>query len=359
MCRASHGLMAVGIITVCFYTEPSFATPAPTSTPAALGPWGHFDGRVDTHRPHKGDPDYDSEWPDWQEILLNDFNYIDRNSRRWTAHKGDHIDGASIPKVFWSWLIGTPTTGPFFDASVIHDSYCYRKTKNITPGKEPEWSQIHRMFYEGMRCSSTGEFEAQTKYWAVRKWGPPHDRSLFQRLFGSPDDPTPKVPRRGPAAQFLSRFEGFLNDAEIAGFFAGMTQVTDKNQSDLTEFRVSPSAQLVAATKLATQINSFIAATNMMQESREPRVSATAGPSVRTQGEDYRSFSSFEMRYGREKEKAKPEDFIAGSTYIVASSPEEKEILETAIFIAQHGDKLSPDDLDRLATEGIPTAVPR
>ena len=193
-------------------------TPAPSvsPTPTTLKPWGHFEGHVDTHRPQKGEPDFDPKWPDWQEVLLQDFNYVDRSGHRWSAHKGDHIDGASIPKIFWGWLVGTPKTGSDFDASVIHDSYCYRKGQNISPGNEPQWSQIHRMFYEGMRCSGTGEFEADTKYWAVRKWGPPTDRSIFQRLFGSPDGLIVKTPDRGPAAEQVSKFAVFFSDAEDA-----------------------------------------------------------------------------------------------------------------------------------------------
>src|SRR4051812_41109463 len=217
MACMSHRIIyfLIAAASIAGYAKAASPTPAPTASPETLEPWGHFVGRVSTMRPKPGDAEYSSEFPAWQEILLGDFKYIDRKHVDWTAQKGDHIDGASIPKLFWSWLVGTPEIGPYFDASVIHDSYCYRKQHDL-PGKEREWSAILLMFYEGMKCRGTGEFEAQTKYWAVLKGGPPKDRSLWQRIFGSPDDPPTKTPARGPAAQLLTTSMLLLDDSQIA-----------------------------------------------------------------------------------------------------------------------------------------------
>jgi Protein of unknown function (DUF1353) len=352
-------LLRLVSLAVCLFTisaqspgasSPSLA-PSTSATPARLEPWGHFEGHVDTHRPNKGDPDFDPKWPDWQEVLVQDFSYFDRKGKHWIAHKGDHIDGASIPKVFWGWLIGTPTTGSDFDASVIHDSYCYRKGQNISPGREPQWSEIHRMFYEAMRCSDTGQFEAKIKYWAVRKWGPPANRSIFQRLFGSPDGRTIKTPNRGPAADLVSKFGVLLNDEDVATFFAGMTQSSNANDPKLTEFQISPSAQMVAADKIASELNQLAGASRTDYSGGRFSQGGSSGGSRYAKGQ-------WDVSVQVERNLITPNKLIVAPTYIVARSPEEKEAVEAAIYIAQRADRLSADDLDQLAEKGIPKTSP-
>ena len=53
-------------------------------------------------------------------LLLEPFWYIDPQGRRWEAPQGSVTNGASIPRTLWS-SIGSPYTGDYRRASVIHD----------------------------------------------------------------------------------------------------------------------------------------------------------------------------------------------------------------------------------------------
>ncbi|APH71246.1 DUF1353 domain-containing protein [Aquibium oceanicum] len=77
--------------------------------------------------------------------LLTDFSYTDPNGERWTAPKNAIVDGASIPRVFWS--AGSPWVGPYRQASVIHDYYCVTKVR--------PWKEVHRMFYNAALAGGT------------------------------------------------------------------------------------------------------------------------------------------------------------------------------------------------------------
>lgn len=341
------------------------ATPTPPSASPTpnLEPWGYFEGRVETTRPKKGDPDFDPSWPEWQQVLLRDFQYVDRRNVRWIAPKGDRLDGASIPKLLWGWLVGDPLIGPYFEASVLHDAYCYRKAKDL-PGKEHDWSAIHRMFYEAMRCGGTGEFEAQTKYFAVRKFGPPRDRSIWQRLFGSPDQ-VAKVTPTGPAAQLLSRAKLVLTDADITNFFASMTETPDPTNPANVAFHVPPEGQMIAAVKLAAQIErsmstEYWTSTTMTgavtTSGRSPATTTTTTKGTATGATPAASPSASEkpMFALPRPVEVQPENLMIGTTYVSVTDPEQRKALEEIIYIARNSDRISLDDIDRLAEDGIP-----
>src|SRR5262249_10840000 len=80
--------------------------------------------------------------------LMADFSYIEptRPPTVWPAAKGRCIDGASIPEFLWS-LVGSPFTGIYRRASVVHDIAC--QDKPLTSDR------AHYMFYLAMRCDRT------------------------------------------------------------------------------------------------------------------------------------------------------------------------------------------------------------
>lgn len=88
------------------------------------GPFGHFVGTVKT------------EWiePDRKMRLLDDFSYVDSRGTVWAAPKGSVVDGASIPQVLWS-VVGSPYTGEYRNASVVHDVACVKRDK--------PWQDVH------------------------------------------------------------------------------------------------------------------------------------------------------------------------------------------------------------------------
>lgn len=127
------------------------------------GPFGHFVGTVKT------------EWiePDRKMRLLDDFAYVDPAGAEWKAPKGSVVDGASIPQVLWS-VVGSPYTGEYRNASVVHDVACAKRNK--------PWQDVHRMFYEACRAGGVGEEKAKLMYAAVYHFGPkwaPGGASLF------------------------------------------------------------------------------------------------------------------------------------------------------------------------------------
>lgn len=95
--------------------------------------------------------------------LLDAFSYVDQTGGVWDAPKGSLVDGASIPQAFWT-IIGGPFEGDYRNASVVHDVACDLK-------KRP-WRDVHKMFYDAMRCGGVSEKKAKVMYFAVFHFGP-------------------------------------------------------------------------------------------------------------------------------------------------------------------------------------------
>ena len=95
--------------------------------------------------------------------IKNDFSFIDSSGKRWLAPGGSIVDGASIPRVFWS-LLGGPYEGLYRDASVVHDVACVTRTRR--------WEDVHLMFYEAMLISGVSINKAKIMYAAVYYFGP-------------------------------------------------------------------------------------------------------------------------------------------------------------------------------------------
>jgi hypothetical protein len=129
----------------------SFTIPTPV---LAQDPqWGKFIGTVKT------------EWLDdgRKMQLLDGFSFVDPLGASWDAKKGVVVDGASIPKVFWSF-IGGPFEGKYRNASVVHDVACEERTRS--------WRVVHQMFYVASLRGGVGEVAAKVMYGAVYHFGP-------------------------------------------------------------------------------------------------------------------------------------------------------------------------------------------
>lgn len=106
------------------------------------------------------------EWPNGfkrEMRLLEDVSFIDNKGVVWTAHKGDLIDGASIPRAFWA-MFGSPFVGLYRRPSVIHDVYC--------KSKEKPFADTHQMFYEACLSDGVGRKKAMLAGQAVKRFGP-------------------------------------------------------------------------------------------------------------------------------------------------------------------------------------------
>lgn len=159
-----------------------------------MKPWGRFEGRVLAT--------WDDDGRDM--TLAAAFAYIDRAGVRWDAPAGSVVNGASIPRAFWS-LIGSPFTGRFRNASVVHDVACVERAR--------PWRQVHRMFYEACRCGRTGVVQAKTMYYAVYHFGP-RWRADGRTLL--PEAAAPPTPRQVAAIERWFR-EHDVDADEIPG----------------------------------------------------------------------------------------------------------------------------------------------
>lgn len=95
--------------------------------------------------------------------LRGDLRYRDPGGRLWAAPAGIIVDGASIPRILWT-AIGSPFTGNYLRASVIHDFYCDTKTR--------PWQEVHRVFFDAMISGGVPRLQANIMYFAVRAFGP-------------------------------------------------------------------------------------------------------------------------------------------------------------------------------------------
>lgn len=122
--------------------------------------------------------------------LESDLVFIDPADVRWAAPKGAVVDGASIPKGFWS-IIGGPFEGKYRNASIIHDWFCDKRTRT--------WQATHRVFYDGMIASGVGTVQAKLMYYAVLWGGPRWEERVSINTNLSTDDafsiapPAPRV----------------------------------------------------------------------------------------------------------------------------------------------------------------------
>jgi len=127
-----------------------------------------------------GDPE--AAWlPDGRLMkLLTEFTFTDAAKKPWIAPKDSKVDGASIPKVFWS-LIGGPYEGKYRNASVVHDVACMVQKER--------WQDVHHMFFDACRAGGLEEKLAKVMFAAVWHYGPRWPkRKAAARTLRSSDD---------------------------------------------------------------------------------------------------------------------------------------------------------------------------
>lgn len=100
--------------------------------------------------------------PDRRMKLLQDFTFTDPDGKEWLTPKGYRVDGASIPRPLWS-LVGSPYTGDYRRASIVHDKACDDATGNPKARRAAD-----RMFYHACRAGGCSVKEAWILYLGVR-----------------------------------------------------------------------------------------------------------------------------------------------------------------------------------------------
>jgi hypothetical protein len=153
-----------------------FSFLALSSTPSFAQ--GSFTGRVVVEWLTGQNPERDMR-------LIEPFSYTDPKGKKWSVPAGAVINGASIPPSLWS-VVGSPYTGSYRRASVIHDYYCGTRSET--------WQDVHRMFYYAMIAGGVDTIQAKVFYAAVYGGGPRWKAIVSKNLEGN--DETTIVPVR-------------------------------------------------------------------------------------------------------------------------------------------------------------------
>lgn len=156
--------------------------------------FGHFIGTVK------------AEWIDdgRNMRLIDRFIYVDPNSTEWVAASGSVINGASIPRLLWSFA-GSPFTGEYRDASVVHDVACQERKR--------AWQAVHEMFYLACRAGGVGEIKAKVIYGMVYKFGPRWGLDPRNFLAG----PDLSIEEANKLKDFIERKNPTLEDIRLFG----------------------------------------------------------------------------------------------------------------------------------------------
>lgn len=96
--------------------------------------------------------------------LLEAFSFIDPAGKEWKVPVGSFLNGATIPRALWS-IVGSPYTGSYRRATVIHDYF-------VGEGTNPEVSHAERrsadkMFYHACRSDGCTRSQAVVLYMGV------------------------------------------------------------------------------------------------------------------------------------------------------------------------------------------------
>ncbi|WP_126148347.1 DUF1353 domain-containing protein [Synechococcus elongatus] len=100
--------------------------------------------------------------PDRKMRLEEEFSFTDPDGVKWLVPSGYEIDGATIPKALWS-LVGSPYTGDYRRASIVHDKAC-----NDARGNFQSRRAADRMFFHACRAGGCSINAADTLYLGVR-----------------------------------------------------------------------------------------------------------------------------------------------------------------------------------------------
>ena len=119
-----------------------------------------------SHGCFSGDPrtlwQTDPKKPDRKMSVLEDFWFIDPDEKKWLTPANYGVDGASIPRALWT-LVGSPYTGDYRRASIVHDKACDDAVGNSAARRAAD-----RMFFHACREGGCGIAEAIMLYIGVR-----------------------------------------------------------------------------------------------------------------------------------------------------------------------------------------------
>lgn len=145
--------------------------------------------------------------------LADRLEFVDGQSRRWTARKGVLTDGASIPQVFVP-VIGQPTSPEFLNAAAVHDAYCGIGNESNPEYQSLPWEVVHRMFHDALIVGGTPDSKAKIMFAAVYLGGPRWNEPRRPSAVGLVPDAALQAAMR-QAQQFIEREQPTLEQLII------------------------------------------------------------------------------------------------------------------------------------------------
>lgn len=174
-----------------------------------------------------------AEKPDRNVELLKPFTYWDREGTAWTAKAESEVDGASIPKPLWA-LVGSPFTGDYRRASIVHDVYC------IDGQPHSDRRKADRMYYFACRKGGCGFVEALVHYIGVSIGGWIPGVNVVN-VFAAGADPKVSVSDDevddaaeiiiGTYHELRNKLMPFAEDADKEGGFTQIEELVDRQLS--------------------------------------------------------------------------------------------------------------------------------
>ncbi len=131
--------------------------------------------------------------------LLRDFWFQDPADTTWLAPAGSVVNGASIPAPLWS-TVGSPYTGPYRRASIVHDVACDEADHAADP--RAARSAADHMFYQACLAGGCSAAQAELLYTGVRigawlpqinLWAQPMQAALLAADRTMPDVPEESI----------------------------------------------------------------------------------------------------------------------------------------------------------------------
>jgi hypothetical protein len=151
--------------------------------------------------------------PDRCMRLLAEFWFDDPKGKRWEVPEGyDKMDGASIPRALWS-LIGSPYTGDYRRASIVHDYAC-----DQAGGDAATRAAADRMFYYACREGGCSWAFAVVLYIGVRIGAWTNLVETWRSVRTSKDDDyrlSPDINEQSIQADYRQIAERVLEQGEI------------------------------------------------------------------------------------------------------------------------------------------------
>ncbi|MBF0626591.1 MAG: DUF1353 domain-containing protein [Magnetococcales bacterium] len=171
-------------------------------------------------------------------IVLEDFSFTDQHGNVFTAKKDTLINGASIPRIFWSF-VGSPYTGCYRRASVIHDAEyakigtCYLEKGKGNPECDRKRQEADDMLYNASLADGCVEMTGMLFYSAVSLFGKDYlladkkincDQQDCNKVVADLDDKTRNLidnirsnPETLNIVEKLKKDDGFVLDAVVGG----------------------------------------------------------------------------------------------------------------------------------------------